>query len=196
MRKTILTLFIAALFSATAVSVTAASDTIFSFRGNAWGASVEQVQKNEDAKRIETKEDFLKYTDNLDGKKVTVAYFFDDGKLWRGAYLLNEKYSNDNKYVDSYFELVSLLKEKYGKPDKQTTYWSKDDYKGRHEKRGIAHSIGEACTVTVWNNVDGTEIRAEIGGNNFKITVTIAYTSINLGAKALTKEKEKEKSKI
>lgn len=167
----------------------------FDFRRTRWGMSAEEVKQREQATFIGEEDGTIFYKDLLDGQKVTIAYLFVDGKLWRGAYLLDEKFSNDNKYVDAYLGIVSSLTEKYGKPTSEDTYWSKDHYKGRYEKRGMAYAVGDVETQADWDK-EGTSIFAKIDGNDFTISVKVLYSSKDLEPLYREREKEKKQSKF
>ena len=163
----------------------------FDFRHVRWGMSVEDVKKRESASLVGEDEESLLYTGILDGQKVAITYLFVDDKLWRGVYSLDENFSNDNKYVDTYSSFVDMLKEKYGKPIKEENYWSKEHYKGKYDKRGMAYAVGDVVSQVTWENGD-TSIFAKIDGNNFKISVRIFYSSNALEPIFRGKEKNKK----
>lgn len=167
----------------------------FDFRRARWGMSPDEVKQRENASFVGEDGGILFYNDTLDGNKVAIAYLFVDGKLWRGGYILDEKFSNDNKYVDTYLGFISSLTEKYGKPTSDNTFWSKDHYKGRYEKRGLAYAMGYVETQADWES-ENTSIFAKIDGNDYKISVKVIYSSKELEPLHREREKEKKQSKF
>lgn len=167
----------------------------FDFRKTRWGMSRQDVIDVEGAP-AQQDETAIVYSDTLLGHKVIVGYIFGNDKLVKAGYTLEEKqYSNENSYVDAYNSIVEALKEKYGKPILEDTYWSRELYKNDYSYRGAAYSRGDVQTVTRWEHGE-TEIAAKIHGNKNKIFVVIAYLSKNL-AKDLDKQNsEREKSKL
>lgn len=162
----------------------------FDFRHARWGMSMEDVKKRESASLVGEDEESLLYAGLLDGQKVVITYAFVDDKLWRGVYSLDENFSNDNRYVDIYSKFIDMLKEKYGKPKREIDHWSKEYYRGKYEKRGMAYAVGDVVSQVTWENGD-TSIFAKIDGNNFKISVRIFYSSNAL--ELVFREKEKSK---
>lgn len=171
----------------------------FDFRTVRWGMSVSDVQKGESPEKIKQQnEAFLMYSDTIDGKAVNVIYLFNDGKLWRAEYVLNENFMNKNKYIDAYVEFVSALKEKYGRPKSENTHWADNASQKDFDKRGLAYSRGEAETSAIWDNED-TKIVAKLSGSNSDISVTITYSSKTLEKQFGGKEKKvisKKKSSV
>ena len=137
----------------------------------------------------------LGYKEKLLGLDTTLFYMFHNDKLWRAAYLLEEEHHNKNLYVNDYNKIVSQLKEKYGKPTKEETVWSKDLYRGDASNIGMAYSIGDVTSFAEWKK-DDLEIYTEISGDNFKIKVRLIYTNIKLEKEYRDAEKKKQLGNI
>lgn len=164
----------------------------FDIRKVRFGMTREEVGKREANTEIfvEDKRGPL-YKDKLLNKDVVLAYLFTDtDKLWRAAYILNEKHSNNNLYVDDYRELFSSLREKYGVPKEEKTIWSKDLYKGDSDNIGMAYAVGHVLSYAEWV-IDGTSIYIDISGDNYKINIRIMYTDEELEKEHLEEEKKK-----
>jgi|GEM_PF-1096233 len=166
----------------------------FDFRRVRWGMSKDDVRKRERSVGEDVNEGLV-YSERIIDKKASLIYLFDDNKLWRAGYTLSEKYSNNNNYVDDYNDIVSALKDKYGKPKTDKTFWSKDLYKGRHQDRGTAYSLGHVTSMATWER-GNTEICATISGENYEISVLVFYSSKDLQAQYGKKQKEKQASNL
>lgn len=167
----------------------------FDFRHVRWGMSPTEVKERESATFVGEKNGTLLYTDSINGQKISLVFLFVDGKLWRGAYILSEEFSNKNRYVDVYFAWVDSLKKKYGKPKSENTVWSKNLYKNDSSNRGMAYAVGDVESQAEWE-IGDTSIFTKIDGNNFKISVGVYYSSKLLESSFRHKEKEQEQSKF
>lgn len=146
-------------------------------RKTKWGMTKSQVMATESTKPQYTEHDFLSYAAYLSGKKVNLYYLFNkDGRLYRIGYYLNEKYVNDNNYLNTLFEFNSSLKEKYGDDPILDVKWNNNLYKDDEDKWGLAISAGHLEVSYFWD-LEDTEILSKINGEEFKIDVSIMYTS-------------------
>lgn len=168
----------------------------FDLRKVRFGMTKEEVSKRESKKNLVFSEGTgLGYKEKLLGLDTTLFYMFHNDKLWRAAYLLEEEHHNKNLYVNDYNKIVSQLKEKYGKPTKEETVWSKDLYRGDASNIGMAYSIGDVTSFAEWKK-DDLEIYTEISGDNFKIKVRLIYTNIKLEKEYRDAEKKKQLGNI
>ena len=167
----------------------------FDFRHVRWGMSPAEVKGREKATFVGDKNGTLLYTDSINGQNISLAFLFVDGKLWRGTYILSEKFTNKNKYVDVYFAWVDSLKKKYGKPKSENTVWSKNLYKNDISNRGMAYAVGDVESQAEWETRD-TSIFSKIDGNNYNISVGVYYSSKSLESSFRNKQKEQEQSKF
>jgi len=160
------------------------------FRGFSWGDSIEYVKQNEVLSLYEKSEDSLIYKSTLSGISMVVGYIFVDGKLFRTAYISNEKYFNQNKFVNDYKEIDQLLDKKYGSPTYRKITWLQDLYEGDLDHLGTAVSIGHLVYRSEW--VDGnTQIVSSLTGDNFEIKHAVIYSD-RLSIDANSKKNENE----
>ena len=168
----------------------------FDLRKVRFGMTKEEVSKRESKKNLIFSEGTgLGYKEKLFALDTTLFYMFHNDKLWRAAYLLEEEHLNKNLYVNDYNEIVSQLKEKYGKPTKEETVWSKNLYRGDASNIGMAYSIGDVTSFAEWEK-DDLKIYTEISGDNFKITVKLVYSNIKLEKEYRDAEKKKQSGNI
>jgi hypothetical protein len=168
----------------------------FDFRKVRWGMNVEEVQKREKLKVKMSDGKTLMYDDEVLGHKVSLIYLFVGNKLWRAGYLLDsDQYSNKNKYVDAYFEIVKILKQKYGTPTNDGTIWSKDLYKEDHENRGVAYSLGHVRSFTIWKKEQDL-IEVSVSGNKYDVVCKITYSNVALQKEVQEKQTKEQFSKI
>ena len=108
-----------------------------------------------------------------------LAYLFIDDKLAIARYLLLEKHTNKNRYINDYEELQSILDEKYGAPEDEDALWLNDLYKDDYQKRGLAVSIGHLVYYTKWQ-APGTRVSIFLQGENYDVFCAIEYISVKL----------------
>jgi hypothetical protein len=168
----------------------------FDFRKVRWGMSKDDVMKRETSKPFEENEDAICYHDEILGHKSDLCYYFTNGKLYRAIYSLdNSQYSNNNRYVDAYTEIVTSLTGKYGKPTNKRDVWSNNLFKGDYQRRGMAYSADHVASGAEWDR-DNENIHAGITGNNYKIGVFIEYENKILAKEADKAQKKNETSKF
>lgn len=171
-------------------------DGPFDFRNIRWGMSIDDVLKREKSTLREKTNDVLLYNEEIANAKAALLYSFIDGKLYSATYILDgDQFSNKNNYVDSYNKLLVMLKEKYGKPTDEKTYWSKDLYKNDYSERGMAYSAGHVVSRATWKR-EKDEIAVGIFGNNYKISVLVSYTDNELDKIAKQKKQKDSNSKF
>lgn len=166
----------------------------FDFRHSHWGDSKEDVKNTEsDKKIIHEESDILVVSDILNGLDCEVVYLFIDNKLIRSKYMIKEKYSNGDMYVVKYNELVDLLSKKYGKgKDKNIIA---DLYKRPGADLGVGVGVGKVHFVSEWKN-SKSAIHSVLTGNNFNITLTIEYASIEFAPLEAAKKQKKTLEKL
>jgi hypothetical protein len=108
----VITLIVAFLFVLSAVSHAAEYD----FRKTRWGMTKQEVIKSEKSKAASDEPDSLIYATKILGLDAVLLYEFINDKLMGSGYIITEKYSNENKYIEEYNDIVAALKKKYGKP--------------------------------------------------------------------------------
>ena len=164
----------------------------FNFRKTKWGMRKEEVKKTETGEITIDEVENLAYDKiKLAGLRFTIFYNFKCDKLVSCTYIAAEKYSNKNNYDVDYFKMKEILDKKYGKVENEN-YWSRDLYKGDYNRRGTAISIGDLERMSIWE-LEETQIRLVIRGNNYKIIQGIVYQTKDkelLNIEKKIKEKE------
>lgn len=151
------------------------------FRNSRWGMKKDKVLSTEKNKPIELGLDnqffVALYTGDVAGIEGHYGYFFLDDVLVRVLYLLNEKYSNSNEYINDYKKLKEILTRKYGSPIKSGSRWYKDSYKNyRPQDYGLAVRMGHLAFQSDWET-DRTLIRLTLKGDNFDLSIGLVYFS-------------------
>ena len=151
------------------------------FRNVKWGMSVEEVKKQEDADLLAEFSDELQYSAHINETiPCKILYGFNDAnQLYIAAYNPTADYSNDYHYYIDFLVLKERLTEVYGAPTADNEIWYGNLFKGSPEKYGLAISAGYLECLTKWE-VDGTSISLYIYGNNFEISTTIMYKSLDV----------------
>lgn len=157
----------------------------YTFRGIPWGSSVETVENSDFLKKYS---DYI-YDEEynaiwLDGltvanKSTSVALYFSNSGLYRAAYVLSEKHTNLNNYVDDFNDVCDALIKKYGEPDESVDDWKDDLYKDDPSDYGMAVGAGHVTFSRRWDGNNST-ITVGCSGDNFKITNIIFYDSLTL----------------
>ena len=115
-----------------------------------------------------------------------LGYVFTTDSLVRTTYIVTEKHSNRNAYIDDFNALKDLLESKYGTPQTDDTYWKNSLFKDDLEDWGTAISIGHLAYQATWK-LERTEILLMLSGDNYEITLIIQYTGTEF--KGLEKQK-------
>jgi len=152
----------------------------YDYRNSRWGMKKDEVLSTEKNKPIDSRPHkqyiVVTYTGEVAGLKADYGYFFLDDILVRGGYVLREKHSNNNEYINDYNKLKEILTRKYGSPIKSDSYWYKDLYKDRPQDYGMAVSMGHLAFQSDWET-DRTLIRLTLMGDNFKLNSALNYAS-------------------
>lgn len=182
MKKLILIFLTIAFFS----SAAHAGD----FRKATWGMNIEEVRKTEKIKPSYTSDTALAYELSLLNRPFSAMYLFSHEKLVRAKYYCTQTFSNKNKFVGIFNDLVKALTKKYGKPTEANKYFDNDYYRNDPSTWGLGISAGKIAFYTKWD-LKKTFVIAFLDGENFKIDCGVEYSSKKL--KNLEKtEKEKE----
>ena len=156
--------------------------TKYHFRQTKWGMSKSAVKVAEKLDKVE--ENITEYPNGF-AFKSSVAnlqcfihyYFTEDDKLALGVYDFAEEYTNSNKHIDDYNRIKSVLTKKYGKSfDLPEITWRKDLYRDDPSRYGRSVSLGYHTYMSKWDTND-TDIILFLGGDNFKVNLTVRYES-------------------
>ena len=104
-----------------------------------------------------------------------------------------EDHTNKNFYINDYEELKEILTKKYGKPKKDEKIWDNELYKDDRSSWGLAVSVGHLAYGASWET-STTEIVLRLSGDNYKISLILAYDSKELKEWANKIKEEKAKS--
>lgn len=105
------------------------SQSQFTFRNTSWGMTKDEVKNSETAKFLDEDDTSLIYTGKVAGLNTSIFYKFINNKLVSGMYMIEEKHSNKNSYIDDYQNIKKILLDKYGKPSIDDTDWKNDLFK-------------------------------------------------------------------
>ncbi len=153
-----------------------ANFTFGQVRKTKWGMNQREVAASESIKPSLNDDEGLAYVVDLSGYKTFLFYVFNsEGKLSNVSYSLYEKFASENSYLTAYLSLISKLKEKYGEGESDII-WNDDLYRDDKQKWGLAIAAEHLKIKHTWETED-TSIAAEISGKNFKIDVSIRYSS-------------------
>lgn len=150
------------------------------FRNAKWGDTKEDVKAYE----TEIKE-FVDGDDSLLAGETTVSersavaiFYFDNGKLYRGAYAFDLNYSNAGQYIPVYNSLKADLTKKYGTPDVDLIAPLADEDLIAYAGESQALEFGYVQYGATWTT-STTEIMLTMGAQNFDILLAIQYTDKN-----------------
>ena len=118
------------------------------------------------------------YTTTFAGYEAAGMMAFSDDKLYQITNLIEIETSNDNKYIDAYFEIKALLTKKYGAPTSEAEYLegSYDKYFPRGTYAGQAISLGKGVYQSRFqcNGEDNKYIHLGLSGDNYKISLNLS----------------------
>lgn len=149
------------------------------FRSSCWGASIEDVKKNEKGELIIDKPDILAYKATIAGLSTMVIFIFVDGRLVLGRYAIDELHANNNAHLDDFNALKELLKKKYGPSGSSNVFWNNDLYRDNYSEWGMAISCGHVSFFEVWDDEE-THIELQLMGDNYEVKLALMYRSENL----------------
>ena len=172
MKKLILTTVTFVFLSIFANAQTSKSD----FRSFNWGASFNDVKKNEKAKFLSNvKDDLLIFDSQLAGSDCEIIYQFNDNdKFVGGTYNFTKRFANPQFYITDYNKFKTLLLQKYGTPKKETEEWSSNSSPTEKENWGQAVSDGLLDLNTLWET-DRTVVKISLVTINNHPSLQIFY---------------------
>lgn len=178
-----------------ALSVLAADAPAPDFRKVTWGMTRDEVIAIEGEPPADlTADDSIGYPVKVMSLDMLLLYSFLDDTLVKSAYALVETHSNQNTYLDDYAAIKTALTEKYGEPTADQQNFKDELYRDRKDKWGQGVSMGAMTYRTTWQT-DRTDIITFMSGDNYKISLSIFYTSRDPAhVKLIEDQKAKEKS--
>jgi hypothetical protein len=170
-----------------------------SFRQTKWGMTTDQVKALESSHFIgdQTGSDGLKikvYEGKIGEFNAAIGYYFAEGQLVEGRYLVSDKHVNKNLHLLDFEKIKQNLIEKYGQPQSDEHLWLNDLYKTDPNEWGTAVSAGHLVLQAEWSLLD-TAILLMLKGDNFDSTLSVDYSStdeahLGLRKKAQTKAQQ------
>jgi len=149
------------------------------FRKSKWGNSKNYVKDKEHAKIVDNKPNAITYRKNIGRFDVLFSYLFTNNKLTSGVYIINNKYSDNLKYVYDYDQIKLVLTNKYGKPNKDVKDWKIDTYRDDFKNWGKAVEEGMLTEYAIWE-IPNTIVTLKLTSNGNSIRLTINYLSTEL----------------
>ncbi|MBA7515713.1 hypothetical protein ES705_07756 [subsurface metagenome] len=167
----------------------------YDFRKVNWGMSKEEVKATEDKEPDSEFDNSLVYYAKIDGDDYLCGYTFLEDKLHNTGYVFIGEHSNKNDYIQDYKNLKEILTKKYGKPWSDRTTWDNDLFKDDRSQWGLAVSIGHLSYGNIWET-STTYITLWLDGDNYEISLGVAYDSVELKEWVKKIKEEKAKSKF
>ncbi len=168
------------------------------FRQVWWGMSYAGVRSaessgvNAQVVQRSPSEKLLNYDDRIAEMDCNILYVFVTDKLVQADYIITEKHSNENRYIEDFDRLKKILVEKYGGSSDRDV-WSSDLYRDDPTHYGIAVSDGHLSKAARWHTVS-TIVTLMLFGDNGKITLSIDYESVEYGPLRAEQDKNKQRS--
>lgn len=169
-------------------SSTESATSAFTFRGYAWGTSLDEIKQDEITSDMIENVDYgmsgntlVILNSKVSSYDASVLFEFDnDNKLISGGYSLAEEHTDDSGYYDDFIKLTSTYAKKYGLPE-QSDVWKNNLYKDDVTKWGFAAACGHVSFLRYWDADDGSSISITLSGDNFEASTFVLYRSPNYG---------------
>ena len=173
-----LELYFSVLSSYTTLSITAKQhdNEKTDIRVAKWGDSKKDIINKEGKDNLSTNPDVYMFEDKIAGFPCIVGYVFVDDKLTMLKYILTQKHSNSNDFIDDYNKLVDLLSKKYGEPYFNMPTWKNTLFKNEPSSYGLAISAGHLEYNAAWD-LPKEKIDVFLDGENYDINFVIQYVS-------------------
>jgi hypothetical protein len=116
------------------------------------------------------------YSTSVFDLNAILVYIFAKDTLTRAKYSFTDSYVSQNNYIKDYLAIKEKLTEKYGKPLKDEKIWIDDLYKDNPNDYGMAVSAGHLVYYAKYD-LDCMNITVLLKGENFKISISVEYSS-------------------
>jgi hypothetical protein len=150
-------------------------DRAFDVRKVRWGMTREEVKKSENLQFLSDKKDVVEYKFMLFGIKSRILYKFQDNKLARAEYVIEQDDVNPSRFYDDFKALKGFLRQMYNTPVADEKIWTNDIYKADEKNWGFAISLGFLTCKTTWQNAATKILLTQTGGNHM-INTSIQYS--------------------
>jgi len=141
------------------------------------GLTEEELRKMMDEDAINS---FLNiHSTSFAGNNATGSLMFSNNRLYSFLYTFEIETSNNNKYIDIYYDLKGLLSKKYGDPTNTSEYLSypyEEDFpRGNHA--GQAVSIGKGKYGSFWIcPTNKKSVILGLTGDNYEMSLVLIYS--------------------
>jgi hypothetical protein len=144
------------------------------FRTIDWGMTRDQIKSTETIQPDFENDKILAYKVKIAGFSAILVFNFISDKCINGRYLIQEKHSNNNLYIEDYNKLKVLLNKIYGEPQNDEVIWKDDLYKDKPDDYGMAICAGQLIYYSIWENEE-TEITMELSGDNYEVNHFVIF---------------------
>ena len=172
-----------------------AANIKYDFRKIKWGMSKEEIKKSESIPiKVDASDQtpsFLVYSTTISSLDTDLVYYFTENKCFAAVYVITEKHTNENDYIEDFRNLKKSLIEKYGEPETDKIIWKDDLFKDDYSDYGLAISIGDLYYKAIWKTKPH-EIILSLDGDNYDISLNLFYVNLPL----FEKQNEQEQTKI
>ena len=172
---------ISLLFCLIPFCVYAESSSSLSFRYDlTFDSTVDDIIAAEGADPTFKIANYVLYEEVLTAGKASQVFYImdDDGTISMCSIFINDKHSQEQKYVFDYNEIDKLLTEKYGDPSQpKDVKWFDTLFMDNPDKLGLAVCSGDALITTRWS-LDGLHITHALNGDNYEFSHIITYSPV------------------
>jgi hypothetical protein len=151
------------------------------FRNVPWGASKEDILRQDKSTRKATGADLLVVTTTLNDVNYEVRYFFWRNNLIKGVYLSMNNLGEYSKFLEKYNYFKGLLITKHGKPYIDTANWSSMELKREPNKWLLAVQRGQLEHFAIWER-DGIVVQIKFSQIEGQPRILIEYYIANIDA--------------
>ena len=167
-----------AIIVATATATALVEEPGYNFRRTRWGMTEQQVRQVEGDRTVhETMQSGLRliaYRGRVAERECTITYVFADGLLVRAKYVLTERHSDKNLYLEDFEEIKRPLTKAFGEP-RDKVEWRSDLFRDDPHRWGMAVAAGHFSQSSEWHTED-TVITATISGGALEISIEVEYS--------------------
>lgn len=147
------------------------------FRNASFGNTPQDIKSNESSEIYLEDETYLFYKGDIVGLDANIAYYFNEkNELYNIIGLITESHTNKTTYINDYYDIQNVLKEKFGNPTSEDIFWYDDLWKDNPSDYGLAIATGDLAYQTVWE-FDTYNVSLRLKGDNYKVVFGIVYDS-------------------
>lgn len=137
-----------------------------SFRQTMWGMTPDEVKSAESGTPISENKDLVLYQEQYLEMPSKMGYVFKDGKLVKGAYLIEETFEDPDDYILRYETIKSSIIKEYGPPSFDNIQWLDEETRSEEETMGKSVCEGKVVYRTEWMEEDSFIVLLLQGADN------------------------------